>query len=141
MDHLSSKSQFWRTVISCIILPVVFVMTAVGAYYLYDQAETHAAGIDAAKSWARLDPIPRSASRVIVTTRGGLFTREYTVTFWAPLSDVNAWLATSPGTKGVTAQVSGSSRTYVIEPGGGARYAEVKIDEGAKTVKILTYWS
>lgn len=70
-----------------------------------------------------------------------MFTREVIVQFVAPLEDVNSWLADSPGTAGVMPEVSGAVRTYSIDPGGGAQFAEVKVDELRQAVRIWAYWS
>ena len=98
-------------------------------------------GIDAARTWARLAPFPSSASDVTVDTTGGMFTRAFTITFTAPMADTETWLAASPGTAGVVPEVTNGVRTYAISPGGGAQFAEVRVDETEGKVTIHTYWS
>ena len=117
----------------------IAVLLCVG--YLYIAQANHANGLEAAKEWARLDELPSSAANIRVVTRGGPFTREFTITFHAPLADIDAWIKTSPGTAGIVPKISGGKRKYNIQPGGGALYAELEVDDVAGTVRIHTYWS
>ena len=86
-----------------------------------------------------MSPIPDTASAVSVETRGGPFTREFSIRFYAPLDDIDAWLEHSPGTTALEPMVNDTKRVYTIEPGGGAMHAEVTID--GEMVIIHTYWS
>jgi hypothetical protein len=71
-----------------------------------------------------------------------MFTRGFTITFVAPMKEIDVWLASSPGTASVTPDESSAGiRTYEIDPGGGAQHAEVEVDEKAQKVTIDTYWS
>jgi hypothetical protein len=98
--------------------------------------------IETSRQWARLDPFPASATQIEVDTKGGMFTREFIVTFTSPLADINAWLAVSPGTAGAMPDMAlNGVRVYQITPGGGAQFAEVKVDDKAEKVTIHTYWS
>lgn len=109
--------------------------------YLYLQNANYHSGLDATKEWARLNDFPATATDVSVETKGSMFTREFTVTFVAPLKDITSWLNQSPGTKDVTPTTAGSVRKYEIQPGGGAQHAELEVDERTRTVKINAYWS
>lgn len=109
--------------------------------YVYLRIENYYGGFDATKEWARLNDYPASATDFTVKTRGGPFTREFTVTFVAPLEDIDAWLNQSPGTKDVTPTTKGFVRRYEIEPGGGAQHAELEVDERTNTVWINAWWS
>lgn len=109
--------------------------------YLYLQNANFHSGLDATKEWARLNDFPATATDVTVETRGGSFTREFTVTFVAPLEDINTWLHQSPGAKGVTPTIKGFVRRYEIDPGGGAQHAELEVDERTATVWINVWWS
>jgi hypothetical protein len=92
--------------------------------------------------WGRLAPFPESAEHLSVTTEGGTFTRAFGVTFVASQEEIVRWLARSPGTKELTPErVEPNTRKYVIEPGGGAAYAEVVIDYETNLVRIYVYWS
>ena len=97
--------------------------------------------IEAARKWARLAEFPDSAANVNVFVTGSMFTREFRIEFDAPLSDIERWLSDSPGTSDVEPDQSGSIRIYSIEPGGGAVFAEVLVDEQSSTVRIHTFWS
>ena len=98
-------------------------------------------GLDATKEWARLNDFPATATDVSIENTGSLFSREFTVSFVAPLEDITSWLNLSPGTKDITPSVTGAVRTYEIEPGGGAQHADVEVDERTGTVRINAYWS
>ena len=80
--------------------------------------------------------------RVELHTEGSMFTREFYVTFTAPMADINAWIAASPGTRDVTPEPDGyGSMVYKIKPGGGAQFAEVLVDPKMQTVAIHAFWS
>ena len=97
--------------------------------------------LETARTWARLDPLPATATNLSVNTQGGMFSREFVITFTAPMKDIDKWLASSPGTAGVAPTRTGSERIYKIKAGGGAQFAQVKVDESNGRVEIYTYWS
>jgi hypothetical protein len=97
--------------------------------------------IETTQTWARLDPFPASATNLIVTTEGGMFSRAFTITLNAPPTDIAAWLASSPGTASATVETTGTLRRFAIEPGGGAQGAHVTVDDATNLVTIGTYWS
>ena len=99
-------------------------------------SETNSA-MDCVLEWGRLAPFPESAEHLTVTIEGGMFTRAFRVTFVASQEEIARWLASSPGTKELTPQrVEPNTRKYVIEPGGGAAYAEVVIDDETNLVRV-----
>lgn len=116
------------------------LILAVRGYVDIQNTNYHSA-IAATRKWARLSEFPATASDITIKATGSMFTRQFTVTFVAPLEDINSWLGKSPGTKDVTPTATGSVRKYEIEPGGGAQHAELEVDEGTRIVKIITYWS
>ena len=130
-----------RTILGCIVAPVSLMLILGVCGYLYLQNANYHNGLDATKEWARLNDFPATATDVSVKTTGSMFTREFTVTFVAPLEDINSWLNQSPGTKDVTPTTMGSVRKYEIKPGGGAQHAELEVDDRTRTVKINAYWS
>jgi hypothetical protein len=98
--------------------------------------------IDCVLEWGRLAPFPESAEHLTVTTEGGMFTRAFRVTFVASQEEIARWLTSSPGTRELTPErVEPSTRKYLIEPGGGAVYAEVVIDDETNWVSIYVCWS
>lgn len=129
--------------ISALVAGVAAVLFGVSLLigYLYIAQANYESGLEAAREWARLDELPPSAAKIRAATSGGFFTRGFTITFHAPLADIDAWISASPGTAGVVPEISGGKRKYRIDPGGGAQYAELEVDDAAETVKIRTYWS
>ena len=122
------------------VAAVTFVAAvAVGAVYL-SHANRQSA-IDAASTWAKVAPIPASAQNVRVDVKGSMFTREFVITFDAPLAAIRQWVAASPGPSSAAPSTVGSITTYAITPDGGAGFAEVKVDSGANRVVIRAYWS
>src|SRR5262245_5516751 len=88
-----------------------------------------------AREWARLAPYPASAEDLTSRQVGGPFTREFEVSFRAPLADIERWLRVSLGTREATAEEPYPwLRVYKIKPGGGAQYAEVRVNMSAGTV-------
>ena len=127
--------------IGCVLYPLLlFSLLSIAGYFLLQNANYHSA-LDATKEWAQLNDIPATATNLTVKTQGNMFTREFTVEFDAPLTEIDKWLSESPGTKSVTPRTDGNVRHYDIEPGGGAKHAELELDESQSHVKIHTYWS
>lgn len=117
----------------------LIVLVAAGTFYLLRPNRQSA--IDAAATWARLAPLPPSAQSVDVDIRGSAFTREFVITFTATPADIQQWIAASPGPSSASLSTVGSVTTYAITPGGGAQFAEVKVDSSVNQVLIRTYWS
>ena len=91
--------------------------------------------------WARMNHVPPSATNIRISTQGSMFTREFTLKFDAPETDMREWLENSPGTESVRPVVRGTVETYKIEPGGGAQHAELQYDKQKGRVIVTTYWS
>ncbi|TWU35598.1 hypothetical protein Q31b_50330 [Novipirellula aureliae] len=118
----------------------LLVAVMIGGYAMY-RYHVRTSGLEAAQQWARMAPLPDSASGLVIETRGGPFTREFTIRFNAPSNDVNSWLDKSPGTSELKPVVNGNIRVYTVEPGGGAMHAEVMVDDDLGSVSIHTFWS
>lgn len=127
-----------RLLLISLILVAAALAAGVGGYFWFTQEPEM---IRVALEWARMNPIPASAAGVDVDMKGSMFTREFVVQFTAPASDVDAWLLASPGTCSETPTRDGTVRKYSISPGGGAQFAEVRVDEESCRVTIRTYWS
>ena len=92
--------------------------------------------------WARLDPIPRSATNIRFASKGSMFTREFDVSFSAPPEDIERWIDHSPGTSSSTPTINkNGTAIYAIVPDGGAAFAEVRVSKNGGIVRIHTYWS
>ena len=91
--------------------------------------------------WGRLSPFPVSATNVSIETEGNSFTRSFGASFTAPKQDIQSWIADSPGLNGTTPEkLSDNKVQYIIESGGGANKAEVKIDYVSNRVEIYVFW-
>ena len=119
---------------------VVFVLVCVAGYFSVQRANYYSA-LEATKEWARTAEFPSSAGSIDVEITGGVFSRGFVVTFDAPLADINNWIDKSPGSSNVTPENTNGTRTYSIEAGGGAQFAEIQVDDEKQTVTIRTYWS
>jgi hypothetical protein len=129
-----------RTIqILAVVAFTVVALVAAGGIYL-SHANRQSA-ISAATKWARLAPLPSSAQNIKVDVKGSMFTREFRITFGAPSAVIEQWIAASPGPSSATQSTVGSVTTYAITPGGGAQFAEVKVDASTNRVVIRTYWS
>ena len=122
------------------VFAVMFVGVTISGYALY-RSHVTANGLEVAQKWARMSPLPETAIGLHVGTRGGPFTREFTIRFNAPPDDLDSWLDSSPGTCNLKPVVNGQSRIYNLEPGNGAMHAEVTVDDDTNLVVIHTYWS
>lgn len=108
------------------------------ATWLFSGGES---AIDTARGWARLAPLPKSANRIKVDTRGGSFSREFVVRFDASRRDVEAWLGASAGTTNVRPQkLSDGGYLYKVLPAK-AEFAEVQVSRDRRHVRIRTYSS
>lgn len=114
--------------------------------YLYLNYENRLSAIHTAEEWARLQPLPACASKAIVTTDGGMFSREIIINFSCDRESLAQWVNSSPGLKDAKVSLSGPSKNgkytnYKISPGGGAMFAFVQINWKSNAVYIRTYWS
>jgi hypothetical protein len=95
-----------------------------------------------ALEWARLDPLPGPIADYTIEQTGGMFSREFHVTFSAKKDDIDRWLIESAGTNEAKLSVGlDGARNFKISPGGGAQYAMVSVQDKTHTVRIRTYWS
>lgn len=125
-------------ILAVVALVLIAIVTA-GGIFLVDTNRQSA--IETTLVWARLAPFPPSATNIDVDIRGSMFTREFVITFDASPPVIQQWLAASPGPASTTPSVAGTISTYAIVPGGGAQFAEVRVDVAASKVVIRTYWS
>ena len=118
----------------------IAAMICVAGYFAISWMNYHD-GIAATKKWARINEFPASATNIDVEITGSIFTREFVVTFEASIADIDQWLTQTPGTATVTPAIENGIRKYTIEPGGGAQYAEIQVDETKQRVRIRAFWS
>lgn len=123
------------------LLLIVFLSTISAAGYFFIQSANYHTAIETTKEWARLNEFPENATNLTVDRDGSLFTVEFVVEFRAPLADIEKWLQESPGTTSVAPTVLDGVRRYPINPGGGAQFAELEVNEKTGHVRIRTYWS
>jgi hypothetical protein len=92
--------------------------------------------------WGRLAPLPDSRSDFNIQTEGNAFTRSFRSSFYLSKEDLDSWIKKSPGLQDAQIEiVNTTTKKYIINPGGGAEYAEAVIDFDKCNVQIYTYWS
>lgn len=94
--------------------------------------------------WARLSPFPEEAQSFTIVTGGGMFTREFRVSFFGDPAAIAAWVRSCPGTtdpKTTRTESPDGSVTFKIPAGGGAVFAELIHHPSRGTISIRTYWS
>lgn len=125
-----------------IFLGVVLVAVGISVAYMSQKQNERQIVLD----WSGLQEVPVWANDIQVEVKGGGFSREFTMTFTGPTSDIEAWIKNEkvfaaaelkPGTEGMDESVY----TYVLEPKGGAQYAEIMINKKSGEVKVRVYWS
>jgi hypothetical protein len=90
----------------------------------------------------RLAPFPVTATNVLITTEGNLFTRSFRASFIAPKQDIQAWVKDSPGlNQNAPMESSENVEIYSVAPDDGANSVEVKIDYALGKVEIYVSWS
>jgi len=97
--------------------------------------------IQTSLKWARMAPLPENSYNIEVTPSGSSFTQEFLVSFRATENEINAWLSKSPGIQDAEIVTRNNGVTYKVTPGGGAQFAEVKVNWDTLVVKIRAYWS
>jgi len=107
-------------------------------YRAWDRRES----VRTALLWGRLAPLPASAHGLYIRKTGSPFTRELRISYRAAPEEIQKWLETSPGTRGLRPErPTANLRKFSISPGGGAQYAEVRVDDSLNEVWIRVYWS
>ena len=94
--------------------------------------------------WARLNSFPAEAQSFTIVTGGGMFTREFRVSFFGEPSVISRWVASCPGVsdpKTTRTESRDGSVTFEIPAGGGAAFAELIHHPARGTISIRTYWS
>jgi hypothetical protein len=124
---------------AAILFVVVITLVTAGAIYVTRTNDSDA--IATASAWARIAPLPSSAHDRQIEVKGSMFTREFVITFVDSPGAVQHWIADSPGPASARQIVNGSITIYNIAPGGGAEFAEVRVDSNTGKVVIRTYWS
>ena len=123
---------------------LVLVGCGVTCWYVLDHDSPHnqASAIEAVREWARLAPLPESATGLDIQTTGTMFTREFNIEFTAPAADILAWLEKSPGPSAAKLrQDPDGTVIYEIDAGGGAQFAEVRVLKNGTIVRIKAFWS
>ncbi len=94
------------------------------------------------REWTRLSPFPHSTTRMVVSEKGTMFSREFEGGFYAEPTDLEKWVEASPGLySAIKENISSSTIQYKITPAGGAAFAEVIIDFITGEVKFKVFWS
>lgn len=129
----------------CLVVLFVIAVLVAGRIWLVldpNSPQNKASAIECVCEWARLNPLPVPNSAVHVETKGGIFTREFIVTFHGDMKSILQWLNASPGTQNAYRDIhSLKYERMSISPGGGAQFAEITISEQGTKVVIRAYWS
>lgn len=94
--------------------------------------------------WARLSMFPENAQSFTITTNGGMFTREFRVSFFGDPAEIASWVASCPGVsdpRTTKKESSDGSLVFEIPGGSGATFAQLIHHPVRGTVLIHTYWS
>ena len=121
------------------VLGIILIVAGIVAWRI--SVALDASAINTAQTWARLAPFPATARELHVQTLGSMFTRQFKISFVAPKQDVASWIQMSPGPASAKQSADGSETVYEIAPGGGATFAEVRVDPSTGRVRIDTFWS
>lgn len=134
---------------SCLRMPVALlvvigVLAACALWLLLNPNSplNKASATECVCEWARLAPLPVPNDAVHIETRGGMFTREFILSFRGTREEISTWLLASPSTRD---SFSGSKTPHdwhrELVPGGGAQFAEITLSENGTKVVIRAYWS
>lgn len=99
---------------------------------------------EAVIEWARVSDFPKEAESFSITTQGGMFTRQFRVSFFGEPKAISDWVRRCPGIsdpKTTQEKADDGTITYEISTGGGAAFAELIHHPIRGTVVIRTYWS
>ena len=144
-ETLNSPPKKSSCVKGCVVVLGVMAVLVTGAIWLVldpNSPLNKASAIECVCEWARLNPLPVPNSAVHVETKGGIFTREFIVTFHGDKKSILQWLNASPGTQNAYRDIhSLKYERMSISQSGGAQFAEVTISEEGTKVVIQAYWS
>lgn len=97
--------------------------------------------ISAIRQWAQMGPLPNSAREVGLKMPDQSSNRSYSVIFQSNERDINDWLESSPGTRGVKPEMNGDTLIYHVAPPRDlelhARSADVWWERGSGRVAIF----
>ncbi len=142
LPNLPKKRDWLKGCLWTLFVGAVFVVGTVWLVFDANSPLNKASAIACTCEWARLNPLPVGQSAVHVETKGGMFTREFIVTFTGKREDILAWLNASPGTQNAYRDTRMLNAMHQeISPGGGAQFAEITISENGTKVVIRAYWS
>ena len=116
----------------------IFVIACIAGYFYLQHASNDSA-MKATIKWAQVERLPKSATNITVETKDSIFAREFVVTFDATAADISSWLSKSAGTANTTPEYEDGVFKYQIEPGDGAQFAEVQVDDYKNQVEIRVY--
>ena len=119
-----------------IIVSIAIFATTVTGCGPYRQS-----AIDTSIEWARLAPLPVPTSEVAVEVAGSPFTREFRLSFHLSEAQLEKWLSDCKGISDAEIFQEGKITRYAIRPGGGAQFAEVRVNWPTGEVVVRTYWS
>jgi hypothetical protein len=97
--------------------------------------------IDTSIEWARLAPLPVPSHEVAIETAGSPFTREFWLSCHLSKHQLEQWLSECEGISDAAVFQKGKTTRYTIRAGGGAQFAEVRVNRSTGEVVVHTYWS
>lgn len=124
-----------------LIIFIICIVVLVGAVAFISKEEKQDA-YNTAFGWSGVKALPAWATDPKIETKGGMFTREFEITFTGTKEQIENWINTEPALKDIQKEDIGNSvYKYILKPQGGAQWAEVKVDSINNIVTIRTYWS
>jgi hypothetical protein len=120
---------------------IIIVSIAIFAATITGCGPHKQSAIETSIEWARLAPLPVPTREVAVETFGSPFTREFRLSFHLSEAQLEQWLSECEGISDAKIFQEGVFTRYAIRPGGGAQFAEVRVNRSTGEVVVRTYWS
>ena len=122
------------------LLILVLIITLGGGAYWGCQRANEASARNAVQTWCNLAEFPQGRANEKIVTRGGMFTREFEISFVANPSELGQWIQNSVGLQAAQIETSGNTTRYTIAPNR-AIYCNAEINLQTGDVYIHTAWS
>lgn len=132
--------KFLKIFLSILVIVSIFII-GFFTYYVsdyvlpWDRAEV----INTVQSWGGLSDLPKNATNFEYKKEGSIFTREFTVEFDAPKSEIENWILKSKGLQQKPSKIIKNTRIFEVRGYENSMGGKVYIKDNH--VKINMMWS
>jgi hypothetical protein len=122
---------------------IALLLAAGWFVFAIESPPNRASAIRATLEWGRLAPFPVLDSELHIKTSGSAFTRQFDISFTGDPEQIQQWIRSSPGTRGLVPLLKRDPDgwvVYQIEPEK-ALIVEVHVSPDGRQVRVRAVWS